>query len=100
MPAEWEPHTRTWMAWPSSGYTLGESDEEAMEARSTWAAVANAVAKFEPVSMLCEEQDLEIARAFLLSEIELIPAELNDAWMRDIGPSFVKDSAGKIAGVN
>jgi agmatine deiminase len=100
MPAEWEPHTRTWMAWPSSGYTLGESDEEAMEARSTWAAVANAVAKFEPVSMLCEEQDLEIARAFLLPEIDLIPAELNDAWMRDIGPSFVKDSAGKIAGVN
>ena len=100
MPAEWEPHTRTWMAWPSSGYTLGESDEEAMEARSTWAAVANAVAKFEPVSMLCEEQDLEIARAFLLPEIELIPAELNDAWMRDIGPSFVKDTTGKIAGVN
>ena len=53
MPAEWEPHKRTWMAWPSSGYTLGDTPDEAMEARETWGAVANAVARFEPVSMLC-----------------------------------------------
>ncbi len=100
MPAEWAPHERTWMAWPSSGYTLGESETEAMEARETWAAVANAIVRFEPVSMLCESQDLEIASAFLNPAIELIPAELNDAWMRDIGPTFVKDEAGKLAGVN
>mgnify|MGYP000151928451 FL=1 len=100
MPAEWEPHARTWMAWPSSGYTLGDTEAEAMEARETWAAVANAVVRFEPVSMLCEAEDLEIARAFVDPAVELIPAELNDAWMRDIGPTFVKDSAGKLAGVN
>jgi len=100
MPAEWAPHERTWMAWPSSGYTLGDTEAEAMEARETWAAVANAVARFEPVSMLCEKDDLEIARAFLDPGVELIEAELNDAWMRDIGPTFVKDNAGSIAGVN
>lgn len=100
MPAEWAKHERTWMAWPSSGYTLGETDAEAMEARETWAAVANAVVRFEPVSMLCETDDLEIARAFLDPAVQLIPAELNDAWMRDIGPTFVKDASGKLAGVN
>jgi len=100
MPAEWQAHARTWMAWPSSGYTLGETIEEAMEARQTWAAAANAVVRFEPVSMLCEAEDLEIARAFLDPGVELIPAELNDAWMRDIGPTFVKDTEGKLAGVN
>lgn len=100
MPAEWAPHERTWMAWPSSGYTLGETEIESMEARETWAAVANAVVRFEPVSMLCESEDLEIARAFLDPAVELIAAELNDAWMRDIGPTFVKDPAGKLAGVN
>jgi agmatine deiminase len=100
MPAEWQAHARTWMAWPSSGYTLGETIEEAMEARQTWAAVANAVVRFEPVSMLCEAEDLEIARAFLDPAVELIPAELNDAWMRDIGPTFVIDTEGKLAGVN
>ena len=100
MPAEWAKHERTWMAWPSSGYTLGETEADAMEARETWAAVANAIVRFEPVSMLCESDDLEIARAFLDTGVELIPAELNDAWMRDIGPTFVKDSAGNLAGVN
>ena len=100
MPAEWAKHERTWMAWPSSGYTLGETEADAMEARETWGAVANAIVRFEPVSMLCESDDLEIARAFLDTGVELIPAELNDAWMRDIGPTFVKDSAGNLAGVN
>jgi agmatine deiminase len=100
MPAEWAKHERTWMAWPSSGYTLGETEADAMEARETWAAVANAIVRFEPVSMLCERDDLEIARAFLDPAVELISAGLNDAWMRDIGPTFVKDSAGNLAGVN
>ncbi|MEY4019200.1 MAG: hypothetical protein RLZZ590_500 [Actinomycetota bacterium] len=100
MPAEWQPHTRTWMAWPSSGYTLGETDQDHLEARSTWAAVANAIARFEPVSMLCEDQDLELARVFLDESVELIAAELDDAWMRDIGPTFVKSATGELAGVN
>jgi agmatine deiminase len=88
------------MAWPSSGYTLGETDQDHLEARSTWAAVANAIARFEPVSMLCEDQDLELARVFLDESVELIAAELDDAWMRDIGPTFVKSATGELAGVN
>ena len=100
MPAEWQPHSRTWMAWPSSGYTLGSSEQEHLEARSTWASVANAIARFEPVSMLCEAEDLELARVFLDQSVELIAAELNDAWMRDIGPTFVKLATGELAGVN
>ena len=46
MPAEWEPHERTWMAWPSGSYTLGETTAEADEARECWASVANAVVRF------------------------------------------------------
>lgn len=100
MPAEWEPHERTWMAWPSSGYTLGETETDFHEARSTWAAVANAIIKFEPVSMLCESDAIEVAKKYLDSRVELIEAPLNDAWMRDIGPTFVKNAGGKIAAVD
>lgn len=100
MPAEWAPHERTWMAWPSSGYTLGENDAEATAARKTWAAVANAIVEFEPVSMLCEYADIDIAKAFLDPRVELVAAELDDAWMRDIGPTFVKSSSGELAAVN
>ena len=100
MPAEWAPHERTWMAWPSSGYTLGETESDWHEARSTWAAVANAIIEFEPVTMLCEQDAIEIAREHLDSRVEIIAAELNDAWMRDIGPTFVKSADGQVAAVN
>jgi len=100
MPAEWAPHERTWMAWPSSGYTLGETESDWHEARSTWAAVANAIIEFEPVTMLCEQDAIEIAKGYLDSRVEIIAAPLNDAWMRDIGPTFVKGAGGDVAAVN
>ena len=101
MPAEWQPHSKTWMAWPSSGYTLGDTEDDWREARSTWAAVANAIVRFEPVSMLCQIEDLEIARTYLDERVELIEAELDDAWMRDIGPTFVRNrESGELVAAN
>ena len=100
MPAEWAHHERTWMAWPSAGYTLGETDSEQRQARLAWASVANAITQFEPVSMLCEAADIEVARSFLDPRVSLIEAALNDAWMRDIGPTFVKSESGQLAGVD
>ena len=100
MPAEWEFHERTWMAWPPANYLLGESDADAEAARSTWASVANGIVRFEPVSVLVTRDQLEIARAYLHPSIELIEAELDDAWMRDTGPTFVKDESGNLVGVN
>ncbi|MDN5768837.1 MAG: agmatine deiminase family protein [Humibacillus sp.] len=89
MPAETEEHECTWMAWPTTGYTLGSTTAEADEARTTWAAVANAVAQFEPVRMVVAPQDLTVARSWLGTGVELVSAQLDDAWMRDIGPTFV-----------
>ena len=89
MPAETEPHACTWMAWPSHGYTLGDTDAEADEARATWAAVARAVAAFEPVRMVVDPAATGVARDVLGSDVELLEAPLDDAWMRDIWPTFV-----------
>ena len=100
MPPEWERHSRTWMAWPSAAYTLGETKADREAARTTWANVANAVARFEPVSVLVATEALEIARAYLHPAIEIIEAEIDDAWMRDSGPTFVKNSSGELAAVN
>lgn len=100
MPAEWERHTRTWMAWPSAGYTLGGSAAEVDAARRTWAGVANAVALFEPVSMVVDPDDLAVAAKHLGPRIDVISAPLDDAWMRDIGPSFVVDESGALGAVD
>lgn len=100
MPAEWAEHERTWMAWPSSGYTLGETEVEADEARASWAAVANAIVRFEPVTVVVDPSAVTVAREWLDDAVELLEADLNDAWMRDFGPTFVRGADGKLAGVN
>jgi agmatine deiminase len=100
MPAEWHPQDRVWMAFPTSGYTLGDTEEEKAEARECWAAVANAIAKFEPVTMIADGNDVEIATVLLDDGIDIVEASLDDAWMRDIGPTFVLGPNGQIAGVD
>lgn len=100
MPPEWAPHERTWMAWPSSGYTLGDTEADAEEARACWAEVANTVARFEPVTVVVDPSDVDVARRWLDPSIDLLEAPLDDAWMRDIGPTFVVSSNGGLAGVD
>lgn len=99
MPAEWETHERTLMAWPSNGYTLGETEIDANRARQAWADVANAIVRFEPVTMVVSHDDVVIAKTYLDDAIDIVTIDLNDAWMRDIGPTYVKDN-GELVAVN
>ncbi|MEA5456014.1 agmatine deiminase family protein [Sinomonas sp. JGH33] len=100
MPAETDPHERLWMAWPSGGYTLGDTDQEAHEARAAWAAVARAAVRYEPVTMVVRPEDRGIAAAYLDSRVGVVEAALDDAWMRDMGPSFVTDDGGRLGAVD
>ncbi|WP_264670324.1 agmatine/peptidylarginine deiminase [Arthrobacter sp. VKM Ac-2550] len=100
MPAETAEQSRIWMAFPPGGYTLGDTEEQAHAARSTWAAVANAVAEFEPVTMVVDPADVATARDYLSPAVETVTAPLNDAWMRDIGPTFVTNDDGGLAAVD
>ncbi|QHK21630.1 agmatine deiminase family protein [Pseudarthrobacter psychrotolerans] len=100
MPSETDPQERVWMAFPTGGYTLGDTPEEAHAARSTWAAVANAVVEFEPVTVVVHPDDVGTAARYLNPDVEVLTAELNDAWMRDIGPTFVLDNNGRLGAVD
>ncbi|MGI8678298.1 MAG: agmatine deiminase family protein [Jatrophihabitans sp.] len=91
MPHEGDPQDRLWVAWPSKGYTLGDTAEDAETARRTWAAVANAAANFEPVTVVANARDIKVARRYLDPQIELRAREIDDAWIRDSGPTFVTD---------
>ncbi|MEU1629749.1 agmatine deiminase family protein [Streptomyces sp. NPDC020096] len=88
MPPEWAPHDRTWMAWPSSGITF-DGPEDLAASRAAWGTVAKAVARFEPVTMVAAPDDAEGARAELGPRVEVVERPLNDAWMRDMGPTFL-----------
>jgi agmatine deiminase len=94
MPAEWEEHERCWMAWPCRSETWGDKLELT---RRCFAKIANTISEFEPVTMLARPADAELARALCGGNVTIISAALDDSWMRDIGPNFVRDDDGEIA---
>lgn len=98
MPAEWQPHECTWMGWPAKDYEEDPLENE--RAYAAWSSVANAIVQFEPVRMLIEADDIALAKTYLDPRVELVEASLDDGWLRDTGPSFVKNADGQIAGVN
>ncbi|MFT4470175.1 agmatine deiminase family protein [Arthrobacter sulfonylureivorans] len=93
MPAETAPHERIWMAFPRAGLTLGEDAASAEEAYGAWTAVAQAIAEFEPVTMVVDPTERKRASRMLGSGIDQLEAPLDEFWMRDIGPTFVVDDA-------
>jgi len=94
MPAEWAPHTCTWMAWPCREGLWADS----AAACTAYAEVANAIARFEPVKMLAPSDKVEIARDSLGRGVEVISMPIDDSWARDSGPNFLINQEGKLAG--
>lgn len=99
MPPEWHEHERTWIAFPHHGYTLGETEDEQIAARRTWAEVANRASEYEVVTVVVHPEDLAQAKKHLSSQIEIAEIEIDDAWLRDSGPTFVVDN-GELAAVD
>ena len=100
MPSETAEQERAWMAFPVAGYTIGDTESEREEARATWSAVAHAIAEFEPVTMVVDPGEVSHAARHLGSEISTLVAPLDDSWIRDMGPTFVIDDHGSLAGVD
>lgn len=50
--------------------------------------------------MVVNPGDEVSARELLVADVDLLVAQLDDAWMRDIGPTFVVDDNGLLAGVD
>ena len=93
MPAEWAPHKRTWMMWP----TRTEVWDDIAATKRDYAAVAHAIREFEPVTMAVRREDMAEARAILDANIDLIEAAIDDSWARDAGPIFVTHPDGSRA---
>ncbi len=97
MPAEWEPHAGTWMLWPERPDNWREN---ALPAQRAYAAVAAAIAKSEPVTMGISAGQFSAARAMLPGAVRVVEISSNDAWMRDVGPTFVVDRRHRVRGVD
>ncbi|MFF0415489.1 agmatine/peptidylarginine deiminase [Kitasatospora sp. NPDC004745] len=97
MPAEWTEHEGCLMAWPVRqdlwGGTLDEVKQE-------YAAVARAIAEFEPVTMAAPPGHGDEARSLCGGGVTVVELPMDDSWFRDSAPIFVLDPEGRRAGVD
>jgi len=98
MPAEWEVHERTIIEWPVQTSLIWPDNYEAV--CKGYGEVVRAISAFEPVTVIInEEKDEEIHR-LCGPWVEIIRIPHNDAWVRDNGPTFVRDTKGHLHGIN
>lgn len=98
MPPETAPHRRTLISWPCRRELWGDSLDDA---KREYAGVADAVAAFEPVTVVAStEEDAAEARAATGDGVEVIEIHLDDSWVRDNGPLFVTGGSNGPIGVH
>ncbi|KAG5229960.1 agmatine deiminase [Salix suchowensis] len=95
MPAEWEPHSQTWMGWPER---LDIWRDNALHAQLVFTKVAIAISKFEPVTVCASSAQWENARSQLPENVRVLEMSMNDSWFRDTGPTFVVRKNGSTHG--
>ncbi|MFH7599361.1 agmatine deiminase family protein [Streptomyces racemochromogenes] len=95
--AEWESHTRTFMAWPA--IAAGVWDKDLPSVREDIARIARAVGTYEAVVMMARPDQADAAQRACGDRVEVIPLAVDDLWARDTVPVFVEE-AGKVVGVD
>lgn len=97
MPGEYEKHKGTFMIWPErpDNWRYGGK-----YAQKVFCEVAEAIARFEKVTMCVNADQYENARAMLSDNVRVVEISNNDSWMRDSGPTFVKNDKGEVRGVD
>jgi agmatine deiminase len=98
MPDESEPHQCTWMSFGASRKIWGQKLLSSVQ--DNLATIAKTIAKYEPVYMLVRAEDYDLAARKCGSSVTLVKSLLDDLWMRDIGPVFVKNGGGKLAAID
>jgi agmatine deiminase len=104
MPAEWEPHKATWIAWPHE-----KTDWPGKFEPIAWVYcdIVRHLAAVERVAILISDSKAErIARRMLvktgveMAAVDFFPIPTDRSWTRDYCPIFVRDRRGKLAVTN
>ena len=75
------------MGWPCRRELWGGTLEQA---RADYAEVANAIAEFEPVTMIANPgAEAKQARRACGENVNIVELPLDDSWLRDSGPIYV-----------
>src|SRR6478609_7255636 len=97
-PGEIEAQQCVLMAYPNSksdnsGRLLEDAQKEIIN-------VANAIAEFEPVTLLSSSETLDKIKPQHKNISVVCAEETSHLWIRDFGPTFVRGRDGKLRGVD
>lgn len=97
MPAEFEEQKQCWILWPE------RSDiwhHDAKNAQMVFAEVAHAIARYEQITVGVSPEHYDSAVALLDKKVRIAKIPHDDAWARDVGPTFVKNNEGQVRGID
>lgn len=97
MPGEFEEHEATVILWPERTDNWRNG---AKPAQLCFAQLANLLQKYEQVYVGVNARQYLNARSLLDEEVILVEISNDDSWVRDSGPSFIKNNSGIVRGIN
>ncbi len=97
MPAEWHPHSATWLTWPKDPETW---PGRVAEVEEIYLQMIAALTEHEIVNLLVDDEDTKQAvlrRCNFASvrNLRFLQVETVDSWIRDYGPNFLLGPGGE-----
>jgi len=99
LPAEWEPQAAVLIAWPHAGTDWAD---RLASVETTYAALAAAVTRFQPLIIVLADSALQRHVAKLLDHagvdsgrVRFVTLPYDDTWLRDSGPVTLRAADGE-----
>ena len=98
MPAEWAPHERVWIGFPSSAEYWGDPLPRAQQQIASFANAVHAAGRGEKVHLIAGNAEAAaIAADMVDAGVHIETRAIGDIWLRDTGCIIVKDGTRRIA---
>ena len=99
MPGEFEPHDGCIMIWP---VRPGSWPHGGAAAKRAFCQVAKAISESEKVFFLADKEHIEEVKNFTvdIENVKILEIESDDAWARDVCPTFVTDGKNSRIGID
>lgn len=99
MPAEWERHACTFIAWPVRRSMC--FPENYRQVATGYSQFASAIAEFEPVTILANPEEAgTLEKIYQGKNVRVLSMAHDDSWFRDNGPTFLVAADGQVGGIN
>lgn len=99
MPAEWEPHRGTWLAWP---HRRSDWPGKFSPIPAVYSEIIRAVSPFEAINLVVPDEStgVKVRRMLIqaganVGNVVCWACDTDRSWVRDSGPIFVKDGEGQ-----